>query len=336
MVEVMRKTSRESKRTLNYYRERVLVYRVCPESNQRMVIKFCVKLEKSAAETIPIFKKAFGVDCLSDRQIFRWHKAFAEGREDVNDENRAGRPSTSSSDDNVKQGRETTEDDPRTGRPSTWKTDENIEKIEKLIREDRRLKAKRILEQMSITTFDHILEGTKHKLLKKWTNCNQNHIYPTERDAVTLRTAVWINFQLENLPNMGDTISSTYFESETQHGEEEKKAKTNSIEEGCIYAGVKNFVATGQFVKLACLWITEVIHVLVRCAQLKELQLLPKVCVKEPQLVTEYNNLMTYLESQVYQYRPYILKALIEDNSRSCCYSTRNDSQDPSKLPKEA
>ncbi|KAJ8960553.1 hypothetical protein NQ318_013841 [Aromia moschata] len=47
---------------------------------QRMTIKFCVKLEKSAAETIPMLKKAFDVDCLSDRQIFRWHKAFAEGR----------------------------------------------------------------------------------------------------------------------------------------------------------------------------------------------------------------------------------------------------------------
>ncbi|KAJ8954449.1 hypothetical protein NQ318_011125 [Aromia moschata] len=67
---------------------------------QRMAIKFCVKLEKSAAETIPMLKKAFGVDCLSDRQI------FAEGREDVNDENRAGRPSTSSSDDNVKRVRD--------------------------------------------------------------------------------------------------------------------------------------------------------------------------------------------------------------------------------------
>ncbi|KAJ8946179.1 hypothetical protein NQ318_001691 [Aromia moschata] len=71
-----------------------------------MAIKFCVKLEKSAAETIPNLKEAFGVDCLSDRQIFRWHKAFAEGREDVNDENRAGRPSTSSSDDNVKRVRD--------------------------------------------------------------------------------------------------------------------------------------------------------------------------------------------------------------------------------------
>ncbi|KAJ8961666.1 hypothetical protein NQ318_021264 [Aromia moschata] len=73
---------------------------------QRMVIQFCVKLEKSAVETTPILKKAFGVDCLSDRQIFRRHKAFAEGREDVNDENRARRPSTSSSDDNVKRVRD--------------------------------------------------------------------------------------------------------------------------------------------------------------------------------------------------------------------------------------
>ncbi|KAJ8953744.1 hypothetical protein NQ318_015400 [Aromia moschata] len=37
---------------------------------QRMAIKFCVKLEKSAAETIPMLKKAFGVNCLSDNQIF--------------------------------------------------------------------------------------------------------------------------------------------------------------------------------------------------------------------------------------------------------------------------
>ncbi|KAJ8948530.1 hypothetical protein NQ318_000070 [Aromia moschata] len=46
--------------------------------------------------------------------------------------------------------------------------------------------------------------------------------------------------------------------------------------------------------KFACLWITEVIHVLVRCAQLKELLLLPKVCVKtqELQFVTDHNNLL--------------------------------------------
>ncbi|KAJ8937898.1 hypothetical protein NQ318_001671 [Aromia moschata] len=98
---------------------------------QRMAIKFCVKLEKSAAETIPMLKKAFGVDCLSDRQIFRWHKAFAEGREDVNDDNRAGRPSTSSSDDNVK-------------------------RVRDLLNTDRRLSVRLISETLDITkTFVH-------------------------------------------------------------------------------------------------------------------------------------------------------------------------------------
>ncbi|KAJ8959342.1 hypothetical protein NQ318_022028 [Aromia moschata] len=43
------------------------------------------------------------------------------------------------------------------------------------------------------------------------------------------------------------------------------------------------------------IYITEVIHVLVQCSQLKELLLLPKVCVKtqKPQLFTEHNNLMS-------------------------------------------
>ncbi|KAJ8953568.1 hypothetical protein NQ318_002988 [Aromia moschata] len=88
---------------------------------QRMAIKFCVKLEKGAAETIPMLKKAFGVDFPSDRQIFRWHKAFAEGREDVNDENRAGRPSTSSSDDNVKHVRDLLNTDFRLDISKSWK-----------------------------------------------------------------------------------------------------------------------------------------------------------------------------------------------------------------------
>ncbi|KAJ8960320.1 hypothetical protein NQ318_004054 [Aromia moschata] len=44
----------------------------------------------------------------------------------------------------------------------------------------------------------------------------------------------------------------------------------------------------------------QVIHVLVRYAQLKELLLLPKVCVKtqKSQLVTEYNNLMSHISEE--------------------------------------
>ncbi|KAJ8941480.1 hypothetical protein NQ318_017865 [Aromia moschata] len=63
----------------------------------------------------------------------------------------------------------------------------------------------------------------------------------------------------------------------------------------CQQVNGRNFMSfVGKFVKLAYLWITEVIHVLVRCAQLKELLLFHKVFVKtqEPQLVTDHNNLI--------------------------------------------
>ena len=69
--------------------------------DQRYVIKFCVKLEKSATETLAMIQKAYGKDALSKAQVFRWHKAFREGRENVEDEERIGCPSTSHTLDNV-------------------------------------------------------------------------------------------------------------------------------------------------------------------------------------------------------------------------------------------
>ena len=64
-------------------------------------MKFCVKLEKSATETIAIIQKAYGKDALSKLKVGRWHKAFREGREDVEDEQHIGRPSMSHTLDNV-------------------------------------------------------------------------------------------------------------------------------------------------------------------------------------------------------------------------------------------
>ena len=69
--------------------------------DQQYAIKFCVKLKKSATETLAMIQKAYGKDALSKAQVFRWHKVFREGREDVEDEERVGRPSTSHTSDNV-------------------------------------------------------------------------------------------------------------------------------------------------------------------------------------------------------------------------------------------
>jgi len=47
---------------------------------QRYAIKFCVKLNKSATETFASLTEAYG-DAISRTMVFKWHKAFKEGRE---------------------------------------------------------------------------------------------------------------------------------------------------------------------------------------------------------------------------------------------------------------
>ena len=41
--------------------------------DQRYAIKFCVKLENPATETLAMIQKAYGKDALSKAQVFRWH-----------------------------------------------------------------------------------------------------------------------------------------------------------------------------------------------------------------------------------------------------------------------
>ena len=46
-------------------------------------------------------QRAYGEHSLSRTQVFRWHKSFLEGREEVLEEPRAGSPSTSKTDNSV-------------------------------------------------------------------------------------------------------------------------------------------------------------------------------------------------------------------------------------------
>jgi hypothetical protein len=43
---------------------------------QRICIKFCFKLNKTAAETHPMLKEAFGEQALSQARTFEWFKWF--------------------------------------------------------------------------------------------------------------------------------------------------------------------------------------------------------------------------------------------------------------------
>jgi hypothetical protein len=59
---------------------------------QRANIKFCVKLGKTAAESVELKRKVYGDNCLSCAQIFRWHARFKSGVDTIEDEARPGRP----------------------------------------------------------------------------------------------------------------------------------------------------------------------------------------------------------------------------------------------------
>ena len=60
---------------------------------QWYTIKFCVKLNKSATETFGSLTETYGDATLSRTMIFKWHKAFKEGRENVEDDPRSGNQS---------------------------------------------------------------------------------------------------------------------------------------------------------------------------------------------------------------------------------------------------
>jgi len=101
---------------------------------QRCAIKFCVKLGETGIETFNKLKKAYGEQALSRSQVFKWYKAFSEGRESIKDE-------------------------PRSGRPSTSKTDNNVEITRALVRSDRRLTVRMVASELNLkhTTVRQIL-----------------------------------------------------------------------------------------------------------------------------------------------------------------------------------
>ena len=69
---------------------------------QRINIKFCVKLGKTKIETLKMLRDVYGDSSMSRTRVFEWHKRFVEGREDVKDDLKSGRPCTSTTDINIK------------------------------------------------------------------------------------------------------------------------------------------------------------------------------------------------------------------------------------------
>jgi hypothetical protein len=70
---------------------------------QRVYIKFCVKLGKSATESPEMLREAFGEHSFSRTEVFGWHSRFKAGRVSVEDDECSGKPSTSKTKENDEQ-----------------------------------------------------------------------------------------------------------------------------------------------------------------------------------------------------------------------------------------
>jgi hypothetical protein len=113
---------------------------------QRTNIKFLSKLEKTATEPCQLLCEVCGEDTLSRARVFEWHR-FSGRKEDV-------------------------EDDERHGRPVTMKTDENVDKVRTLVRNDRRLSIRMIAEELNVdkeTVRQILTENLKmRKCVPRW------------------------------------------------------------------------------------------------------------------------------------------------------------------------
>ena len=61
---------------------------------QRVCIKFCVRLGKTGSETFEMLKQAFGDSCMSRNRTFEWFERFKNVRTWTANDDRLGRPST--------------------------------------------------------------------------------------------------------------------------------------------------------------------------------------------------------------------------------------------------
>ena len=94
---------------------------------QRINLKFLVRLGKTPTETFNLLQEVYGDAMMSRTRIFEWHKRFREGREDV-------------------------EDDPKSGRPTTSRTNKNVEHVREKVRSNRRLTVRMIADELSMNS----------------------------------------------------------------------------------------------------------------------------------------------------------------------------------------
>ena len=94
---------------------------------KRINLKFLVRLGKTPTEALKLLQEVYGECTMSRTRLFEWHRRFKEGREEV-------------------------EDDHRSGRPSTSRKDKNVERVRQKVRSDRRLTVRMIADELGMNS----------------------------------------------------------------------------------------------------------------------------------------------------------------------------------------
>ena len=94
---------------------------------QRINLKFLVRLGNTPIEALTLLHEVYGDDMMSRTRLLKWHTRFKEEREEV-------------------------EDDHRSRRPSTSRTDKNVERVRQNVWSDRRLTVGMIADELSMNS----------------------------------------------------------------------------------------------------------------------------------------------------------------------------------------
>ena len=143
---------------------------------QGYAIKFCVKLNKFATETFASLTEAYGDATQSRTMVFKWHKAFKEGRENV-------------------------EDDPHSGRPISSTNDQNVEVVRAVMAKDRRLNVGMIAEETGLNknAVHRILTEYLHmrKICQNW--CRKTCLWSKKRTGWKFVRICWEDSKLSQI-----------------------------------------------------------------------------------------------------------------------------------------
>ncbi|KAG5339945.1 SETMR methyltransferase, partial [Acromyrmex charruanus] len=169
---------------------------------QRAVIKFNAKLDKSASETFRSMQQVYGSQCLGRTAVFEWHKHFLEDRE-------------------------TLEDDKKSGRLILVRTPEMIEKVRDFVANDRNASLKMMEEALNISILHEDLGKTK--VCAKFVP----HTLRSDQKSARINYSRDIVAAAENNPNFlksivtGDETWCFQYDPETKHQSAEWKSKNS-------------------------------------------------------------------------------------------------------------